>query len=57
MSEREEDGDGFGEEEGGEAGRVDEGQGEDEDLHLDVEVPRVREAPVLAPRRRQVVDV
>ena len=38
-------------------GDDDEGQREDEDLHLDVEVPRVREAPVLAPRRRQVVDV
>lgn len=37
MSEREEDGDGFGEEEGGEAGRVDEGQGEDKDRAGDEE--------------------
>ena len=41
MGEREEDGDGVGEEEGGGAGRVDEGQGEHEDRAGDVERVKV----------------
>ena len=38
-------------------GEEDGGQRDDEDLHFDVEVPRVRQAPVLAPHGREVVHV
>ena len=38
-------------------GEEDGGQRDDEYLHLDVEVPRVRQAPVHAPLGQEVVDV
>ena len=44
MGQREEDGDGVGEEEGGGAGRVHEGQGEQEDRAGDVERVKVGQA-------------